>query len=53
MRGLTKVTLIGNPGKDPEIAGLAGNIAAAKFPLATTETFRDKTHQLIAIRRGP
>ena len=46
MRGLNKVTLIDNLGKDPEIAVLEGNIAVAKFSLATTETFRDKHNQL-------
>lgn len=45
MRGLNKVTLIGNLGKDPEVNVLEGNIAVAKFPLATTETYRDKTGQ--------
>ncbi len=45
MRGLNKVTLIGNLGKDPEVKVLEGNIAVAKFSLATTETFRDKSGQ--------
>jgi len=43
MRGLNKVTLIGNLGKDPEMQFLEGNVAVAKFSLATTETFKDKT----------
>lgn len=42
MKGLNRVTLIGNIGKDPEIQFLEGNIAVAKFTLATTESFRDK-----------
>jgi single-strand DNA-binding protein len=42
MRGVNKVTLMGNLGKDPELIMLEGNIAVVKFPLATTETFRDK-----------
>ncbi len=42
MRGLNKVMLIGNLGKDPEIKYMENNIALAKFPLATTETFKDK-----------
>lgn len=42
MRGVNKVILVGNLGKDPEIQFLEGNIAVAKFPLATTETFKDK-----------
>ncbi|MBS1734990.1 MAG: single-stranded DNA-binding protein [Bacteroidetes bacterium] len=43
MRGLNKVILIGNLGKDPDIQFLEGNIPVAKFPLATTETYKDKT----------
>ncbi len=45
MRGLNKVTLIGNLGKDPDVRVLEGNIPVAKFSLATTETFRDKSGQ--------
>ena len=45
MRGLNKVTLIGNLGKDPEISVLDGNVPVAKFSLATTETWRDKSGQ--------
>jgi single-strand DNA-binding protein len=48
MRGVNRVTLIGNLGKDPELQYLEGNIAVAKFPLATTETFKDKTGQMIS-----
>ncbi len=43
MRGVNKVILIGNLGKDPEMQFLEGNIPVAKFPLATTEAFKDKT----------
>jgi single-strand DNA-binding protein len=42
MRGVNKVMLIGNLGKDPEYQVLEGNIAVAKFPLATTESYKDK-----------
>ncbi|MBP6623654.1 MAG: single-stranded DNA-binding protein [Chitinophagaceae bacterium] len=42
MRGVNHVFLIGNLGKDPEIQYVEGNIPVAKFPLATTETFKDK-----------
>lgn len=42
MRGVNKVILIGNLGKDPEIQFLEGNIAVAKFSLATSEKFKDK-----------
>lgn len=41
MRGLNKVTLIGNLGNDPEIQVLEGTISVAKFSLATTEIFKD------------
>lgn len=40
--------LIGNLGKDPDIQNLEGNIAVAKFPLATTETFKDRSGKLIS-----
>jgi single-strand DNA-binding protein len=45
MRGLNKVTLIGNLGNDPSIQTLEGNIKVAKFSLATTETFKDVNGQ--------
>lgn len=45
MRGLNKVTLIGNLGKDPDMNVLDGNVPVAKFSLATTETYRDKSGQ--------
>src|SRR5690606_4956906 len=48
MRGVNRVMLIGNLGKDPDIQFLEGNIAVAKFPLATTETFKDRTGKLIS-----
>ncbi|MCB0700254.1 MAG: single-stranded DNA-binding protein, partial [Chitinophagaceae bacterium] len=48
MRGVNKVTLIGNLGKDPDLQYLEGNIAVAKFPLATTETFKDKNGNLVS-----
>jgi len=48
MRGVNKVMLIGNLGKEPDIQFLEGNIAVAKFPLATTETFKDRTGKLIS-----
>lgn len=48
MRGVNKVMLIGNLGKDPDVQVLEGNIAVAKFPLATTETFKDRGGKLIS-----
>ncbi len=43
MRGLNKVMLIGNLGKDPEVKYLENNVALAKFPLATSESYKDKS----------
>lgn len=48
MRGVNKVILIGNIGKNPDIQYLEGNIPVSKFPLATTETYKDKTGKLIS-----
>lgn len=48
MRGVNKVMLIGNLGKDPDVQHLEGNIAVAKFPLATTETYKDRSGKLIS-----
>jgi single-strand DNA-binding protein len=42
------VMLIGNLGKDPDVQFLDGNIAVAKFPLATTETFKDRSGKLVS-----
>jgi len=48
MRGVNRVMLIGNLGKDPDVQYLEGNIGVAKFSLATTETFKDRTGKLIS-----
>ena len=40
--------LIGNLGKDPDMSFLEGNIAVAKFSLATTEVNKDRTGKLIS-----
>lgn len=48
MRGVNRVMLIGNLGKDPDIQFLEGNIAVAKFSLATTETYKDRSGKLIS-----
>ena len=48
MRGVNRVMLIGNMGKDPDVQYLEGNIAVAKFPLATTETYKDRAGKLIS-----
>ena len=48
MRGVNRVMLIGNLGKDPDMQFLEGNIGVAKFSLATTETFKDRSGKLIS-----
>ncbi len=48
MRGVNRVMLIGNLGKDPDVQHLEGNIAVAKFPLATTETYKDRSGKLVS-----
>ena len=48
MRGVNRVMLIGNLGKDPHMDYLEGNIGVAKFPLATTETYKDRNGKLIS-----
>jgi single-strand DNA-binding protein len=42
MSGVNKVILVGNLGKDPEVRYLEGGVAVAKFPLATSETYKGK-----------
>jgi len=42
MRGLNRVTLIGNAGNEPEYKTLQDGIAVAKFSIATTESYRLK-----------
>src|SRR5712675_1820980 len=48
MRGVNRVILIGNLGKDPDVQFLEGNIGVAKFSLATTETFKDRSGKLVS-----
>lgn len=48
MRGVNRVVLIGNLGRDPDVQYLEGNIAVAKFPLATTESYKDKEGQTVS-----
>jgi single-strand DNA-binding protein len=42
MSGVNRVILVGNLGKDPEIRTLEGGTKVANFPLATSETFKNK-----------
>jgi len=43
MAGVNKVILLGNLGKDPEVRTFDGGRKVAKFSLATTESYKDKT----------
>ena len=42
MAGVKKVKLDGNLGKDPEVRHLESGVMVANFPLATTESYRDR-----------
>lgn len=44
---VNKVILVGNVGKDPEVRHLEGGVAVARFPLATNETYTDKSGQKV------
>ncbi|MCD6365941.1 MAG: single-stranded DNA-binding protein [Bacteroidales bacterium] len=45
---VNKVILIGNVGKDPEIRHIeANNVSVAKFPLATSETYKNKSGEKV------
>ena len=46
MRGINKVILVGNCGKDAESKTLADGTMVAKIAVATTETFRLKSGEL-------
>ena len=60
-RGVNKVILVGNVGKDPEIKYTASGAAIANFTLATAESWNDKKtgekvektewHRLVAFQR--
>jgi single-strand DNA-binding protein len=58
---VNKVLLLGNVGKDPELASTNGGTLVAKLSLATSERFKDKQgewqdrtewHNLVAYARG-
>lgn len=38
-----KIILIGNLGRDPEIRKLEGGVSVGKFPIATNESYQDKS----------
>jgi len=45
MASLNKVILVGNLGRDPEVRHLENGASVAKFSLATTESYKDKSDQ--------
>ena len=45
MASVNKVILVGNLGKDPEVRHLENGVAVARFPIATSESFKDKNGQ--------
>jgi single-strand DNA-binding protein len=45
-RGVNKVILLGNLGKDPELSYLPSGQSVAKFSLATSRKFKDKNGEL-------
>ncbi|PLX11904.1 MAG: single-stranded DNA-binding protein [Marinilabiliales bacterium] len=47
MMGINKVILVGNVGKDPEVRHLDSGVAVTTFPLATSETYRNKEGQKV------
>ena len=59
-KGVNKVLLLGNVGKDPEIRATAGGMTVASFSLATADRAKDATgnwvdktewHNLVAFQR--
>jgi len=46
-RGINKAILIGNVGKDPEIKHLDSGMVIANFPLATSETYKNKNNEKV------
>ncbi len=42
MAGVNKVILVGNLGKDPEVRAMDSGRKVANFPLATTESYKDR-----------
>jgi single-strand DNA-binding protein len=42
MSGVNKVILVGRLGKDPDVRHLESGAAVANFPIATSETYKDK-----------
>lgn len=47
MAGVNKVILLGNLGKDPDVRKLDNGVTVATFPLATSETFKNRDGQRV------
>ena len=45
--GINKVILVGNVGKDPEVRHLDSGVAVTTFPLATSESYKNKEGQKV------
>ena len=45
-RGINKVILVGNLGKDPELSYLPSGQSVAKFSLATSRSYKDKSGEM-------
>lgn len=48
MKGLNKVSLIGNLGSDPDYKELKGKIPVAKFDMATTAFYKNQQGELVS-----
>jgi len=48
MAGVNKVILVGNTGKDPEVRHLESGVSVASFPLATTETYKNRSGERVS-----
>jgi single-strand DNA-binding protein len=44
---VNKAILVGNVGKDPEVRHLEGGTSVARFTLATSETYKNKSGELV------
>ena len=42
MSGVNKAIIVGRLGKDPEVRHLESGVAVANFPVATSETYKDR-----------
>ena len=47
MSGVNKVILVGHVGKDPEVRYLEGGVAVARFSLATSESYKNKSGEKV------